>query len=82
MDKNTLIIEENSEEAKRAIRLMNLSGLPYEVIKISKEQADEDRRNYDKVPRAHVRLKIHGVIGGLDSIEWYSKFCQGDTSYK
>lgn len=80
--KNILTIEENTDEAERAIELMDLSGLPYQVVRISKEQADEYRKSHNKVPRIQVVSKIHGVIDSLDGIEWYSKFCRGDTSYR
>jgi len=61
---------------------MDLSGLPYEVNRISKEQAETDRKRLFKVPRLHATLKMHGIIDTLDGIEWYSKFCRRDTSYR
>jgi len=66
----TLIIERNTNDGMRAISYMNSSRLPYELIEISREEANEDREAYCKTPRL---LSNVGCFETLSYIEWFSR---------
>ena len=68
-----LYVEEGTEEADRAVGLMDLSGLPYQVIPLKKEEADERRMNCDPIP---MLLSWSGFYRGLEAIEWCAR-CYG-----
>ena len=71
MEKNyilrTFIVEEDTNDGKKAVKIMNNSGLPYELIKISKKEVDGSRKNYGPVLRL---LSDIGFFDGIYSIEW------------
>ncbi|MEK6859429.1 MAG: hypothetical protein AABX54_01310 [Nanoarchaeota archaeon] len=68
-----LYVEEDTEEAERAIELMNSFGLPFHVLPLKKREAEERRRNCDEIP---MLLSWPGIFKGLEKIEWYVK-CYG-----
>ncbi|MBS3080170.1 hypothetical protein J4221_01755 [Candidatus Pacearchaeota archaeon] len=66
----TLIVERNTNDGMRAISFMNSSRLPYELIEISREEANEDLEAYCKTPRL---LSNVGCFETLSYIEWFSR---------
>ena len=66
-----LYVEKDTEEGRRAVDLMESSGLEFEVCELGKKEADERRTGVGrKIP---VVFTHEGFFDGIDNVGFYAR---------